>query len=97
MKNFFLRLLAVALTTTGLVWLWLNAPVLIVAGFDLNLTMIKWVSSLVPAPYGAMGEVALRGLGADRALIFAEGGLVVKFAFWFVARLFKRRVPNQDA
>ena len=96
MKTFFLRLVAVALTTAGLVWLWLNTPNWIVAGFDLNLATIKWVASLVPAPYGAMSEVALRGLGADRAMIFFEGSLVVKLAFWFVGRLF-RRVPSQNA
>ena len=99
MKNFFLRVVAVALTTAGLVWLWLSYPSLIVSGFDLNLAMIKFAASLVPAPYskyGAMGEVALRGLGADRALIFAEGGFAVKLAFWLVVRPF-RRVPSQNA
>ena len=97
MKTFFLRLVAVALTTAGLIWLWINAPNLIVAGFDTNLAIIKFAASLVPAPYenyGAMGEVALRGLGADRALIFAEGTVVVKLAFWLFARPFRRSSQN---
>lgn len=95
MKNLVVRVIAVALTTAGLIWLWLNAPSLIVRVFDTNLAVIKFTASLIPAPYGAMGEVALRGLGADRALIFAEGSLVVKLAFWLVARIF-RRAPNQN-
>lgn len=62
----------------------------------MNLGAIKLVASLIPAPYGAIGEVGLRGLGADRALIFAEGGLIVKLTFWLIARIF-RRVPSQNA
>lgn len=95
MKNFIIRAVAMALTTAGLVWLWLNAPSLIVAGFDANLAVIKWAASLVPAPYGAMSEVALRGLSADRALIFAEGAVAIKLAFWLIARPF-RRAPSQS-
>jgi hypothetical protein len=80
------RVLAIAFSTAALVWLWLKAPQVIVAGFDMNLAVIKELASLVPAPYGAMGEVALRGLGADRALMFAEGTLLMRSILRLVAR-----------
>lgn len=111
MKNLIARVFAVVLTTAGflvraftvplsmagLVLLSISAPSFIVAMLDANIAAIKWVVLFVPAPYGAMSEVALReGLGADSAMLFWESWLIVKLAFWLIARLF-RRTPSQSA
>jgi len=46
---------------------------------DFNLAAIKAGCKFLPTPYGAMAESALRGaLAADKAMLFAEGTLVVK-------------------
>lgn len=95
--SFFVRVLAALLSVAGLILLSLYAPSFIVVVLDANLAAIKLVASLVPVPYGAMGEVALReGLGADSAMFFWESWLIVKLAFWLIARPF-RRVPSQNA
>jgi len=61
------------------VFVWYEASPLIVWLLDLNLWFVKFGSSLLPEPYGSMAEVALRGaLGADKALLFAEGALAAK-------------------
>ena len=89
-------LIKVVATLVGIVVLaalWFKAPQVIVAGFDTNLAVIKFLAHLVPAPYGAMGEVALRGLGADRALMFGEATLVMRGVFFLIAKWRNFTVP----
>lgn len=76
-----------------LVWVWTKYPSLVVSILDFNLHMIKLVCGWVPKPFNAMAESALRvGLGADKALLFIEGKLVVQGVMFAlrkgVARLF---------
>ena len=65
--------------------IWYQVPSFIVTLFDFNLQLIKFGCYLLPAPYGAMAESALRGaLAADKALLFAEGALAVRMLLWGV-------------
>ncbi|OGZ46298.1 MAG: hypothetical protein A3J54_02710 [Candidatus Ryanbacteria bacterium RIFCSPHIGHO2_02_FULL_45_13b] len=62
-----------------LVVLWTYASGVIVTMLDFNLMAIKWICGLLPGDYSSMTESALRmGLGADKALLFAEASAVVK-------------------
>ena len=76
-----LKIVIGLLGITLVVYAWYKFPGAIVTLLDFNLAVIKWACAFVPAPYGAMAESALRGmLAADKALLFAEGTLVVKGA-----------------
>lgn len=78
------------------VCVWYQASPLIVILLDFNLQVIKAGSSLLPAPYGAMAESALRGaLAADKAFLFAEGSLAIKGALWGLRLLFTRRYHTE--
>ncbi|OGZ43187.1 MAG: hypothetical protein A3J55_02165 [Candidatus Ryanbacteria bacterium RIFCSPHIGHO2_02_FULL_45_17b] len=62
-----------------LVLAWTYASGLVVAMLDWNLIAIKFFCSFLPESYNTMVESALRmGLGADKALLFAEASAVVK-------------------
>ena len=81
-----LKILAVVAGTVLVLVVWYQASGVIVTLMDWNLQFIKWACRLLPAPYGSMAEAALRGaLGADKALLFAEGT-------WLVGGLFRALV-----
>lgn len=72
--------------------IWYKAAGLIVWLLDFNLRVIKAACAYLPAPYGAMAESALRGgLGADKALLFAEGTFAVKTIAMLLWRLVRPR------
>jgi len=74
-----LKIIVGVLGISLVVYAWYKFPNAIVSMLDFNLAAIKAGCKLVPAPYGAMAESALRGmLAADKAMLFAEGTLVVK-------------------
>ena len=89
--NAVLKILAVVLGTSMVLFVWYQYAPLIVYLMDMNLGLIKWVCAQVPAPYGSMAESALRGaLGADKALLFAEGTWLVGGFLRFLRTAFTR-------
>lgn len=80
----------VALLSAALVlFVWYTASPLIVNLLDANLALIKVGCGFLPVPYGAMAESAFRGaLAADKALLFAEGGLAVRSMFFALRWVF---------
>lgn len=87
-RNLIVGLLSIALV----VFVWYKAAPLVVLLLDLNLGVIKWGCSFLPQPYGAMAESALRGgLAADKAMLFAEGALVVKGFLLALRFAFRRK------
>jgi len=89
--RFFVRLIAWGGGVVLVLFVWFNYADVIVAMMDANLAFIKWTTHVVPPPYGAMAESALRGaLAADKALLFFEGGMAVRTFIWLV---FSRRMP----
>lgn len=77
--NAIIGILSIALV----VFVWYQASPLIVALLDFNLQLIKAGCAVLPTPYGAMAESALRGaLAADKAFLFAEGSLAIKGLLW---------------
>jgi len=77
---------------------WYQEPSIIVALLDFNLKVVKAGCALLPAQYGAMAESALRGaLAADKALLFAEGALLVRVLLWGVRGIFASDKPAQES
>lgn len=72
------RIAIAIVATVGVVSVWIYQPDTIVEILDFNLSAIKFVAAHTPAPYGAMGESALRGLGAEKALLFAEATFLLR-------------------
>ena len=79
------HVVSVTVAIALLVCLWLKAPSVLNSVFDFNIAMIKFLTGSIP--YGAHIEGALRGMGADRALVFIESTVVVKTAFHCLKRL----------
>lgn len=73
-------LAVLGLTTTAMIWLWYEWPEVLVTGFDLNLTAIKWLAAGLPEAWAFQFEAALRGLSLERAFLFGQ----VWFAVWLV-------------
>ena len=92
MLQFICRVLAILGGTALVVWAWTFHAPAIVGLLDFNLGVIKWGASLLPTPYGAMAESALRiGLMADKAMVWAEGAWAVGSVLWLVRRSFGLR------
>jgi hypothetical protein len=73
------------LSAALVVYVWYDYSPIIVNLMDLNLRLIKYGCSYIPAPYGTMAESALRaGLGADKALLFAEGSGLLRFVLGYI-------------
>ena len=73
-----LRIITSVLGAALVLFIWYKYPALVVSVFDVNILLVKMVCKLIPSPYGAMAESALRGgLGADKAMVFFEGQLAV--------------------
>lgn len=70
----------VGILAVGLVLvIWYKEAALVVSLLDFNLSAIKAGCGLLPPPYGAMAESALRGgLAFDKTLLFAEGTVAIK-------------------
>ncbi len=82
--RFILWILSIALVLV----VWYNAAPLVIKLLDFNLQFIKICCTFLPPPYNAMSESALRGaLGADKALLFAEGTVAVKMVFFALKML----------
>lgn len=87
-----LKLVVGVLGIALVLYAWYNWAPLIVDLLDFNLKAIKWACSLVPKPYGAMAESALRGaLAADKAMLFAEGTGLIKGVLLLVRVAFTGR------
>lgn len=72
--------ISAALGMVLLVLLWWYTPAIIVSIMDTNLAWMALFCALFPPPWNAQIETALRmGLGADKALLFAESALAVRF------------------
>ncbi len=83
--RFILWILSIALVLV----VWYNAAPFVIQLLDFNLQLIKLFCAYLPPPYNAMSESALRGaLGADKALLFAEGTVAVKLVFFLLKSLF---------
>lgn len=84
-------LLSVLSTVLGAALLlagWWYAPDMILAVLDGNLAAIKAVCGFLPEAWGSSAETALRiGLGADKALLFAEGSLIFRIVFFGIGLL----------
>jgi len=78
MKSVVIKGLALVAGTALVLFAWYQASGVIVWLMDQNLWLIKQGCALLPKPYNSMAESALRGaLGADKALLFAEGTWMV--------------------
>ncbi len=89
--NAVIKVISVVAGTALVLYVWYDYAGTIVTLMDFNLGVIKWVCGLMPAPYGAMAESALRGaLAADKAMLFAEGTWLVGGCLRFLKAAFSR-------
>jgi hypothetical protein len=65
-------------------WTWIYDAHLLNAAFDANLALVKQCASVIDG--SGRVEAALRGISADRMLLFTEAGILVWMAcriIWF--------------
>lgn len=84
------KALALILTVLLIVPIIAYAPSVINSGFDLNLDLIKRVSALLPAWYGALMEASLRFMNAEKVFLFGEITMFIKLIMLGIGRAFRQ-------
>lgn len=87
------------LTLGALLALWWFDARLMNRGFDVNLSLIKWLGNALDG--SGKVEAALRAFAAEKMLLFAEISIVVwllgKALWWLIGLPFRRRTAAEAA
>jgi hypothetical protein len=91
-----------ALSIVILVGVWVYDAGFLNQMMDVNLSIIKWLGSALPAPYGDKTESALRFIAGEKAMILIEISIALKILGNIFTGMFRsksdthlNKVPDQ--